>query len=53
MKTIVFIFVPIVVERTEIRVAVAAQAAEMTRDEIAPFWTWFLPNPLPPQKDHQ
>jgi hypothetical protein len=61
MKTIVFIFAPIVVERTDIRVPPASPQSEFSggqkkngaREELYPFWTWFLPNPLPPPKDHQ
>jgi hypothetical protein len=55
MKTIVFIFVPVVIERTEIQIAVQAEQRdeqpiirnEAARDESYPFWTWFIDNPRP------
>jgi hypothetical protein len=51
LKTIVFIFAPVVIERTEIHIAVQSEQRaannEATRDEVYPFWTWFIDNPRP------
>jgi hypothetical protein len=55
MKMIVFILVPIVVARTEIQVAVQSEHSrkqavannDAARDEVYPFWTWFIDNPRP------
>ena len=55
MKTMVFIFVPVGIDRAENHVAVqSAQSDEQivanndaTRREVYPFWTWFIDNPHP------
>jgi hypothetical protein len=55
MKMMVFILVPIVVKRTEIQAAVQSEHSdaqivaneEAARDEVYPFWTWFIDNPRP------
>jgi hypothetical protein len=51
MKTIAFIFVPVVIERIEIQVEQSGEQAvannDATRDELYPFWTWFIDNPRP------
>lgn len=59
MKTIVFIFVPVVIERTEINVAAKSDRTneqlvpnkETAGDEVYPFWTWFIDNPLSPSPE--
>jgi hypothetical protein len=55
MRTVVFIFVPVVIERTEIQIAVHSEQHDEQplarnqagRDELYPFWTWFIDNPRP------
>jgi hypothetical protein len=55
MKTIVFIFVPVVIERTEVRIVAETESSEeqivtkkdTTDEEVYPFWTWFIENPRP------
>jgi hypothetical protein len=61
MRTIVFIFVPIYVEKIkadaqELSILVSsqgrqAQDRQLTGDD-PPFWTWFIDNPRPATNNH-
>jgi hypothetical protein len=60
MKTHVFIFVPVTSESnfqerlhdclTSLPDSVVVRTLDEEKTVDSPFWTWFLPNPLPPPR---
>jgi len=62
MKTIVFIFVPVYVDKNidaPVRVSASAEFRKVRRilfsrpRRAEPFWTWFIDNPRPPSAHQQ